>query len=99
MGEGDFFQGKGVKNLNWEILTKNLVTFKRCNGVKDEKKGSCFWGGIDTPMHIVTQEGPFFHQLFDRYKQYICNDINWKNVALNVVSRLHMLCLTSHFKT
>ena len=26
-----------TKNLNWEILTKNLVTFKRQNGVKDEK--------------------------------------------------------------
>ena len=26
-----------TKNLNGEILTKNLVTFKRCNGVKDEK--------------------------------------------------------------
>ena len=26
-----------TKNLNWEILTKNLVTFKRWNGVKDEK--------------------------------------------------------------
>ena len=25
------------KNLNWEILIKNLVTFKRWNGVKDEK--------------------------------------------------------------
>ena len=25
------------KKLNWEILTKNLVTFKRWNGVKDEK--------------------------------------------------------------
>ena len=25
------------KNLNWEISTKNLVTFKRCYGVKDEK--------------------------------------------------------------
>ena len=24
-------------NLNWEILTKNLVTFKRWDGVKDEK--------------------------------------------------------------
>ena len=24
------------KNLNWEILTKNLVTFKRWEGVKDE---------------------------------------------------------------
>ena len=25
------------KNLNWEISTKNLVTFKRWNRVKDEK--------------------------------------------------------------
>ena len=25
------------KNLNWEILTKNLVTFKRWDVVKDEK--------------------------------------------------------------
>ena len=23
------------RNLNWEILTKNLVTFKRWGGVKD----------------------------------------------------------------
>ena len=26
-----------IKNLNWEILTKNLVTFKRLDGVRDEK--------------------------------------------------------------
>ena len=26
-----------TKNLNWEILTKTLVTFKRWDGVKDEK--------------------------------------------------------------
>ena len=26
-----------TKNLNWEISTKNLVTFKRYNGVKDEQ--------------------------------------------------------------
>ena len=25
------------KSLNWEILTKNLVNFKRWDGVKDEK--------------------------------------------------------------
>ena len=25
-----------TKNLNWEILTKNLVTFKRWDGGKDE---------------------------------------------------------------
>ena len=26
-----------TKNLNWQILTKNLVTFKRWSEVKDEK--------------------------------------------------------------
>ena len=26
-----------TKNLNWEISAKNLVTFKRQDGVKDEK--------------------------------------------------------------
>ena len=26
-----------TKNLNWEILTKNLVTFKRWDGPKDKK--------------------------------------------------------------
>ena len=26
-----------TKNLKWEILTKNLVTFKRWDGVKGEK--------------------------------------------------------------
>ena len=26
-----------TKNLNWEILTKNLVTFERWDRVKDEK--------------------------------------------------------------
>ena len=26
-----------TKNLNWQILTKNLVTFKLWNEVKDEK--------------------------------------------------------------
>ena len=26
-----------TKNLNWEILAKNLVTFRRWDGVKDEK--------------------------------------------------------------
>ena len=25
-----------TKNLNWEILNKNLVTFKRWDGVQDE---------------------------------------------------------------
>ena len=26
-----------TKNLNWEISTKNLVTFKRWDGVNDKK--------------------------------------------------------------
>ena len=26
-----------TKNLNWKILTKNLVTFKRRDEIKDEK--------------------------------------------------------------
>ena len=26
-----------TKNLNWEILTKNLVTFKRQDEIKDKK--------------------------------------------------------------
>ena len=26
-----------TKNLNWEIFTMNLVTFKRWDGVKDDK--------------------------------------------------------------
>ena len=26
-----------TKNLNWEILTRNLVTFKKWDGVKDEQ--------------------------------------------------------------
>ena len=31
-----FFSVK-TKYSNWEILTKNLVTFERWDGVKDEK--------------------------------------------------------------
>ena len=26
-----------TKNLNWEILAKNLITFKRSDGIKDEE--------------------------------------------------------------
>ena len=26
-----------TKNFNWKVLTKNLITFKRWNAVKDEK--------------------------------------------------------------
>ena len=30
-----------TKNLNWRILAKNLVTFKRRDGIKDEKFNLC----------------------------------------------------------
>ena len=34
----NMFSSVITKNLNWEILTKNLVTFKKWDGmVKDEK--------------------------------------------------------------
>ena len=47
-----------TKNLNWEILTKNLVTFKRWDGVKDEKfeyyggslKNPIFRGGVNEKL-------------------------------------------------
>ena len=29
-----------TKNLNWQILTNNLVTFKRWDEVMDEKKNN-----------------------------------------------------------
>ena len=46
---GYFFQGDGsiTKNSNWEVLTKNLVTFKRQDGVKDEKL-QYFGEGLDS---------------------------------------------------
>ena len=31
-----FFLSVITKNWNWEILPKNLVTFKRKDGIKDE---------------------------------------------------------------
>ena len=35
-----------TKNLNWEILNKNVVTFKRWDGVKDEKY-QCYRGSLN----------------------------------------------------
>ena len=32
-----------TKNLNWEILTKNLVTFKKWDVVKDQKFYGVHW--------------------------------------------------------
>ena len=41
----DLLQGdlQFLRKKYWEILTKNLVTFKSCDGVKDEK--FYFYGG------------------------------------------------------
>ena len=38
-----------TKNSNWKILTKNLVTFKRWDGVKYEKL-KYFWGSRKNPI-------------------------------------------------
>ena len=45
-----------MKNLNWKILSKNLVTFKRWDGQK-RGGGGVFGGGggVDTPMHTISQ--------------------------------------------
>ena len=47
-----------TKNLNWEVLTKNLVTFKRWDGVKDKKilicgslKNMIFMGDLKKPIY------------------------------------------------
>ena len=38
------FVSARTKNSNWEVLTKNLITFKRSDGVKDEKFQ--YFGGL-----------------------------------------------------
>ena len=45
-----------TKNSNWEILKKNLVTFKRYDGVKDEKF-QYFWGSLKNPIFRGGGEG------------------------------------------
>ena len=40
-----------TKNLNWEILTKNLVTFKRWDGVKGSLKNPIFKGFHEKPIY------------------------------------------------
>ena len=41
-----------TKNLNWEILTKNLVTFKRWDGVKGGSlKNPIFRGFHEKPIY------------------------------------------------
>ena len=38
-----------TNDLNWEILSKNLVTFKRWDGVKDEKF-EYYMGSLKNPI-------------------------------------------------
>ena len=42
-----------TKNLNWEFLTINLVTFKRWDGIKDEK----FWCYGDSLKNLIFTGG------------------------------------------
>ena len=42
-----------TKNLNWEILTKSLVTFKGWDGVKAEKF-KCYGGSL---KNLIFREG------------------------------------------
>ena len=48
-----------TKNLNWEILTKNLVTFKRWDGVKDKK----FWCASSLKIRFIEGESRQFADL------------------------------------
>ena len=42
-----------TKNLNWEMLLKNLVTFKKLDGIKDEKF-YYYWGSL---KNMILKEG------------------------------------------
>ena len=44
-----------TKNLNWKILTKNLVTFKRWDGVKDEKFLTIHWKNLIFMGRVIGQ--------------------------------------------
>ena len=46
-------------NLNWEILTKNLVTFKRWDGVKDENF-VILWGSLKNSIFREVHEKPIY---------------------------------------
>ena len=39
-----------TENLNWEILTKNLLTFKRWHGTKEIKKFQYYRGSLKNPI-------------------------------------------------
>ena len=48
-----------TKNLKWEILTKNLVTFKRWDEVKD-KKFYYYGGSLKNPNFSGGHEKPIY---------------------------------------
>ena len=52
-----------TRNINWQILTKNLVTFKRSNGVNDEKH-QYYGGSLKTA--IIRAAIRTFQEIFNR---------------------------------
>ena len=53
----EMFASVITKNLKWETLTKNLLTFKGWNGINDEN--FCYYGGsLKNPIYTEVQEKP-----------------------------------------
>ena len=46
-----------TKNLNWEILAKNLGTFKRCNGVSWKFIGKSEYTGESIKSQYIGEGG------------------------------------------
>ena len=70
-----------AKNLNWEISTKNLVTFKRWDGVNDKKKLILWKFTVFYSLFICMQKInfiiPFFLTIL-HFKES-CNLIGWQH--------------------
>ena len=54
-----------TKNLNWEILTENVVTFKRWDGVQDEKY-EYYEGSLKNPIYRRFHEKPIYRGKFPK---------------------------------
>ena len=52
-----------TRNINWQILTKNLITFKRSNGVNDEKH-QYYGGSLKTAIFRAAIRT--FQEIFNR---------------------------------
>ena len=48
-----------TKNLNWDIVSKNVVTFTRWDGVKD-KKFWYYWGSLKNSILGGVREKPIY---------------------------------------